>query len=90
MRLLDFSASWCQPCKQQKPIVEAWAKQHPEVKVEVLSVEEPSGAAIAAQFMVQSMPTLAFLSDSGQPLAVQPGLHDARRLDALYEQAKRR
>ena len=90
MRLLDFTASWCKPCTSQKSIVDSWSKVHPEVKVEVISVEDPNGAAIAAQFMVQSMPTLAFLSDSGQPLAVQPGLHDARRLDALYEQAKRR
>ena len=90
MRLIDFTASWCEPCKIQKPIVESWAKKHPDVRLEVLSVEDPRGQAQASAFMVQSVPTLVFLDDAGQVLAAQPGLHDARRLDSAYEQAKRR
>lgn len=90
MRLMEFSASWCQSCKQQKPIIEDWMRRHPDVKLEILSVEDPQGAAVAADFMVQSLPTLVMLDDMGTVLAAQSGLHDARRLDSIYEQAQRR
>jgi thioredoxin-related protein len=56
----------------------------------MVGVENPQGAALASQLLVQSVPTLVFMNAKGQVLAAEPGLHDASRLNAMYEQALRR
>jgi len=90
MQLLEFSANWCAPCKVQEPIIRKWIASHPDVKLEIIGVDQPAGAAKASAYFVQSVPTLVFLDDKGTVLAAQPGMHDASRLDALHDQAKRR
>jgi thiol-disulfide isomerase/thioredoxin len=38
---LDFFASWCEPCKLQMPMVEKYARTHPNVMVVPIDVGEP-------------------------------------------------
>jgi thiol-disulfide isomerase/thioredoxin len=38
---LDFWASWCEPCKISLPMVEKFARSHPEVDVIPVDVGEP-------------------------------------------------
>ena len=38
---LEFYASWCQPCKESLPLVESFARAHPEVAVIPVDVGEP-------------------------------------------------
>lgn len=45
---LDFFASWCEPCRLEMPLVEHFAKTHPEVELVSVDVGEPRG--IAANF----------------------------------------
>lgn len=44
---LSFFASWCDPCKQELPVVEAWAKDHPSAVVVPVDVGEPRVAVAA-------------------------------------------
>lgn len=55
--LVDFWAPWCQPCKQQIPILDDVAEQVGDAAV-IAKVNVDQHAALAAQFGVRSIPTL--------------------------------
>jgi len=38
--IIDFAAAWCRPCWTVLPKLEAFAKEHPEVRVLVVSVDD--------------------------------------------------
>ena len=42
---LDFFASWCEPCKLEIPMVERYARAHPNVTVVPVDVGEPRPVA---------------------------------------------
>lgn len=60
--LLDFSATWCGPCKQLEPIVEQIAEEyHGRLKVGAIDVEESPDTSV--RFGVLSVPTLILLKN---------------------------
>jgi len=48
---LDFWATWCEPCRLSMPMVERFARKHPEVDVIPVDVGEPRG--LVAQYAGQ-------------------------------------
>ena len=46
---LDFWATWCEPCRQSIPLIQRFARLHPEVDVVSVDVGEP--AALVAGFV---------------------------------------
>jgi thioredoxin 1 len=56
--ILYFSAPWCGPCRNFKPIMESVSNSMP---VRFINVDE--NPTLAAQYNVRSVPMLVFLKD---------------------------
>jgi thioredoxin 1 len=55
--LVDFTATWCGPCKKLTPIVEEFANDY-SGRVKVFKVDVDKAPSVAAKFGVMSVPTL--------------------------------
>ena len=64
VRLKDFYADWCGPCKTQDPILEEIEEdRNGEVEFEKINVDEQQ--EIANEYQVRSLPTLVIENDDG-------------------------
>ena len=55
--LVDFFATWCQPCKMMHPILEQ-VKEVLGDRVRIIKVDVDKYGDTASQFRIQSVPTL--------------------------------
>jgi putative thioredoxin len=66
--ILDFWAEWCGPCKALTPVLEKVAAAYADRGVILAKVNVDENKMIAAQFRVQSIPTV-YAIFQGQPVA---------------------
>jgi thioredoxin len=60
--IVDYNATWCGPCKQLSPVLEAWVKaQNGQVELIKIDVDANQGLAKAKQ--IESIPYLEFYKD---------------------------
>ena len=55
--LVDFFATWCQPCKMMHPILEQ-IKEVLGDRIRIIKVDVDKNDVIANQYRIQSIPTL--------------------------------
>jgi thioredoxin 1 len=78
--LVDFTATWCGPCKMLDPIVKQLASEWDgKVKIVKLDVDQNSG--VAMQYQVMGVPTLMLFSD-GEPQQRLTGYQPKERIVA--------
>jgi thioredoxin 1 len=72
-KLWDFWATWCPPCKELKPTIEALEKEY-EGRIEIRSINVDENKELAQKFEVKAIPTLVFLDAKGNELSRIVGL----------------
>ena len=80
--LVDFSATWCGPCKRLEPRLEELARETPGAKVVQVDVEE--SPEIAARYQVGPIPSLRVIRD-GKVTASHTGLMSKEELRSLLD-----
>lgn len=81
--LVDFWATWCQPCRMMAPVLES-AEQQLGDKINFVKVDVDEQQQLATEFDIMSIPTLVVFKD-GKPVKRMSGY---RPLDAFVEELK--
>ena len=85
VRLKDFYADWCGPCKTQDPILEEIeADRNGEVEFEKIDVDEEQETA--NEYQVRSIPTLVVENDDGVVERFM-GVTQREEIESALEQA---
>lgn len=63
--IVDFSASWCPPCQQLKPIFEKLAEEF-RGRITFVTIDVDDNPELANSYNVSSIPTMLFLDKEGQ------------------------
>ncbi len=81
--LVDFFATWCQPCKMMHPVLED-VKARLGDKIRIIKVDVDKHQEVAAEYQIQSVPTL-MLFKNGEALYRQSGAMQRNDLLALLD-----
>ena len=63
--IVDFSATWCPPCKQLKPIFEKLAEEF-KGRINFITIDVDENPELSQAYGVQSIPMMVFLNKDGQ------------------------
>jgi thioredoxin 1 len=84
--LVDFTSTWCGPCKMMSPILDQVAGEMGDV-VKIIKVDVDKNPQAAAHYQVQGVPTLILFKE-GKTLWRQSGVVPANQLCAIIQQFK--
>jgi thioredoxin 1 len=61
-KVVMFSASWCSPCKQAKPVFQQLKESRSDVQFEIVDIDE--NRAMAQDFNVTGVPTFMVIENN--------------------------
>lgn len=85
--LIDFYASWCNPCQMLAPVLEELSEEYAG-KVDIYKVNIDDERELADIFGIRSIPTLLFIPMEGSPkrtMGAMPKSQLKELLDAMLK-----
>lgn len=83
--VVDFSASWCGPCKMLAPVLETVSEELAG-KVKFFNVDVDENPKLSDEFTIMSVPTILIFKD-GQGQAIQSGFMNEDMLKNFIERS---
>lgn len=84
--LVDFSAEWCGPCKQLKPILDQ-VKNMVGDNAKIIKIDVDKNKSLSEKLQIRSVPTLILFKD-GKSVWRQSGVIPAKTLAGIINQYK--
>lgn len=78
--MIDFFASWCNPCKILSPIIEEIGRKE---NITIYKCNIDKNQALTTNFHIMSVPTLVFVKN-GKELTRLTGVHNKHELLSEY------
>lgn len=82
--LIDFYATWCQPCKMQAPVLAEFAREMGD-RLKVIKIDVDKNPQISQKYQIQGVPTLAIFKN-GNIVWRQSGVIPKQTLYQVLEQ----
>ncbi len=82
--VVDFWAAWCGPCRMLGPAIETEVAKR-EGKIELAKIDVDAEQALAAQYGIQSIPTVAVFRN-GNPVTGFIGAHPTAAIGRFLDE----
>ena len=81
MKLLHFTAEWCNPCKMMKPIIDDIVSERTDI--EYIPIDIDKEVSLALEYEVMGIPSFVLEREDGSVTRIQGAMAKSQFIEAL-------